>query len=119
MGRLTSADVPATQHSVTVPRAAACRLVEWKPWSAPNNPLIGHCSIVFAGGWVVHSIPVFRRTDGSLSIGVPNAAQLDTDGRVKLRDGKRQYTPVFSFESAEARERWQRLVLGALAAAGI
>jgi hypothetical protein len=93
--------------------------VEWKPWSAPNNPLIGHCSIVFAGGWLVHSIPVFRRTDGTLSVGVPNAAQLDTDGRVKLRDGKRQYTPVLSFESAEARERWQRMVLGALAVAGI
>ena len=60
-----------------------------------------------------------RRSDGTLSAGGPNAAQLDTDGRIKLKDGKRQYSAVLSFESNEGGERWQRLVLGALAAGGI
>ena len=74
----------AVAMSVTLQRAGrACRLVEWKPWSQPNNSLLGHCAVAFAGGWVVHAIPVFRRVDGSLSVGAPNAAQLDTDGRIK------------------------------------
>lgn len=97
----------------------SCRLIEWKPWPFDNPSLLGHCAVAFAGGWTVHQIPVFRRADGSLSAGVPNAAQLDSEGRIKQRDGKRQYTPVLSFETAEARERWQRLVLGALALGGI
>jgi hypothetical protein len=66
-----------------------------------DHNLIGHCVVAFGGGWVVHGIPVFRRADGSLSVGVPNAAQL------------------LSFETTEARERWRRMVLGALAASGI
>jgi len=97
----------------------SCRLVQWTPWPFPNPSLLGHCAVTFAGGWCVHQIPVFRRADGSLSVGVPNTAQLDADGRVKQRDGKRQYTAVLSFESAEGRERWQRMILVALTEAGI
>jgi hypothetical protein len=64
--------------------------------------------------------PVFRGADGSLSVGVPNAAQLDGEGRVKLKpDGKRDYKSIISFETTEGRERFQRLVLAALADAGI
>jgi hypothetical protein len=92
----------------------------WKPWPFENPSLIGHASVAFAGGWVVHDIPVFRIKDGNLSVGVPNAAQLDAEGRIKLKlDGKRDYKPILSFETAEAKERWQRLVRGALADAGI
>jgi hypothetical protein len=106
-------------HTI-VPRRAerSCRLIEWKPWPFENPSLLGHCSIAFAGGWVVHQIPVFRSKDG-LSVGVPNAAQIDGDGRVKLRDGKKQYTSVLTFETAEAKARWGRMVLGALADAGV
>jgi hypothetical protein len=88
-----------------------------RPERTPS--LLGRCAIMFSGGWCISGIPVFRRADGTLSVGVPNAVQLDTDGRIKQRDGKRQYTAVLSFEATEARERWQRLVLGALAAGGI
>jgi hypothetical protein len=106
--------------SVTLQRTdRTCRLVQWAPWSQPNPSLIGHCAVAFAGGWVVNSIPVFRRADGSLSIGVPNAAQLDGDGRIKQRDGKRDYKSILTFQTVEGRERWQRLVLGALADGGI
>jgi hypothetical protein len=106
-------------HAIATQRAErACRLVQWS--RVDNNPsLIGRATIVFAGGWIVSAIPIFRRADGSLSAGVPSSAQLDADGRIKVRDGKRQYTPILTFESAEAKARWQRMVLGALAAAGI
>lgn len=96
-----------------------CRLIEWKPWPLPNPSLIGHASVSFSGGWVVHRAPVFRRGDGSLSVGTPNAPELDGDGRIKMRDGKRQYWPVITFENNEARDRWQRSILAALVAAGI
>jgi hypothetical protein len=85
----------------------------------PNPSLIGHCAIAFAGGWIVNAVPVFRRGDGSLSVGVPNAAQLDAEGRIKLKDSKRQYVAVLAFETTEARERWQRMILAALADAGV
>jgi hypothetical protein len=103
------------------PRAeCVCRLVEWKPWPFPNPSLIGHASVSFSGGWCVHRVPVFRRADGSLSVSTPEAADIDREGRVKLKaDGKRSYTKIITFESGEARDRWQRSILAALAAGGI
>jgi hypothetical protein len=91
-------------------------------WSRQNIPfdnprLIGHATVSFSG-WTVHRVPVFRRGDGSLSVGTPNAAEVDADGRIKQRDGKKAI-PVLTFETAEARDRWQRAVLAALVAAGI
>ena len=113
------------RHQLATQRAprrteSSCRLVEWKPWPFENPSLIGHCSIAFAGGWCVHRIPVFRKADGSLSIGTPDAADVDRDGRIKLKpDGKKSYWKVISFETTEARERWQRMILAALADAGV
>jgi hypothetical protein len=106
--------------TVSAPRQGerACRLIEWKPWLLGNSSLLGHATVSFSG-WIVHRVPVFRRADGTLSVGTPNAPEVDAEGRIKLRDGKKQYLPVLSFETSEARERWQRMVLGALAAAGI
>ena len=109
----------ADVQQVAVPHTErACCLVEWKPWPFDNPALIGHYSVSFAGGWVVHQIPVFRSRE-RLGVGVPNAALLDAEGRIKLRDGKRQYVSVLTFETAEGRERWRRMALGALAAAGV
>src|SRR5215469_16141130 len=106
--------------SITLQRTErACRLAEWEPWSQPNPSLLGHCSVAFAGGWVVHDIPVFRTAEGGISVGTPTMAQLDGEGRVKLRDGKRDYKSVFSFENNEARQRWRNMITAALAAGGI
>lgn len=111
-----TADVTA----VAAPRAErACRLVAWKPWPFENPSLIGHCSVAFAGGWTIHAIPVFRKGDGSISPGTPDIPQLDREGRIKLRDGKRWYEKALTFETTEGRERWRRMVLAALADAGI
>ncbi len=60
---------------------SSCRLIEWKPWSFENPSLLGHCSIAFAGGWVVRRISVFRKA--SLSIGAPDAADVDRDGQIR------------------------------------
>jgi hypothetical protein len=94
------------------------RLVKYEPWSLPNASLIGHASIDFSG-WVVARIPIFRRDDGSLSAGGPSAAEVDAEGRQRLNNGKRRYWSVVTFASSDAWDRWQRAVLGALAAGGI
>jgi hypothetical protein len=104
---------------VTTPGERACRLVEWKPGPG-NSALAGRASIAFSGGWVISSIAIFRGTDGSLSAGVPSAPIIGPDGAQLLDvDGKRRYAQVISFETKAARERWNRAILGALAAAGI
>jgi len=111
----------ASSTSITPHRAeSGCRLLEWKPWPFPNPSLLGHCSIAFSGGWVVSKIPVFRKADGSLSVGTPDAADVDRDGQIRKKpDGKASYHRVISFETAEARERWQRMIQTALADAGV
>jgi hypothetical protein len=93
------------------------RLVKWEPLA--SRSLFGRCTVSF-GGLIVHDIPVFRdpNTD-ALSVGTPSTPQLDATGHVRVREGKRQYTPILSFETKEARERWSRIVLAALADAGI
>jgi hypothetical protein len=65
-------------------------------------------------------VPVFKRADGTISVSTPEAADVDREGRAKLKpDGKRSYTKIITFETASARERWQQSILAALAAAGI
>jgi hypothetical protein len=110
-----------TDVAVQAPRAErVCRLLEWRPWPFPNPSLLGHCSVSFSGGWCVHRVPVFKRADGTISVSTPEAADVDREGRAKLKpDGKRSYTKIITFETASARERWQQSILAALAAAGI
>jgi len=114
--------MPGQQHvgsglPVRQPGAGA-RLVKYEPWPFPNPSLIGHATVDFSG-WIVSKIPIFRRSDGSLSAGVPNAAEVDRDGRQKERDGKKQYWSVITFVDGDAKERWMRAVLNALATGGI
>jgi hypothetical protein len=95
---------------------SGARLVEFKPWPYENAHLIGHVTVDFSG-WVVHRIPVFRKGDGTLSVGVPNAPEVDTEGRQRLRDGKRAYWALITF-SGDGKARWERSVLAALDAGG-
>jgi hypothetical protein len=107
------------QELPTIPGHRPCRLLEWKPWSAPDNALLGHATVSFSG-WVVHKIPVFAKKGGGLSVSGPSAPDIDAQGRVKLGDdGKRRYWKVLTFEGNDARERFERAVIGALAAARI
>jgi hypothetical protein len=112
--------MPSAEQPI-VPRRAesSCRLLEWKPWPFENPSLLGHATVAFSGGWVVHRIPVFRK-GGSISVGAPDAADVDGDGRIKLKpDGKKSYGKVITFETTEARERWQRMIQAALTDAGV
>jgi hypothetical protein len=96
-----------------------CVLREWKPASGSSS-LLGKATVAFSGGWTVAGVPVFRRGDGSLSVGAPDAPLVDADGQ-QLRDenGKRRYTKVISFETQQARDRWNAAILAALAQGGI
>jgi hypothetical protein len=106
--------------SSAVARERSCRLLSWKPWDRPGSSLLGHCSVSFQGGWCIHDVPIFVRGDGSLSAGTPSMPELGADGTVRVKaDGKKAYHPIVTFETAEGRARWNRLILGALAAGGI
>jgi hypothetical protein len=80
---------------------------------------IGHASVAFSGGWTVHRIPILRKRDGGLGVGTASIPVLDAEGRVKMRDSKRMYAAVITFDTAAARERWQQSVLSALNAGDI
>ena len=114
--------VAAYDSAVGLPRdrpAPPCRLTDWKPWPMPNPSLLGHATVAFNSGWVINSIPIFKRADGSFSAGSPSIPVLDRDGRHKIgADGKKQYTQVMGYEGA-GRELWSRTIVGALLAAGI
>lgn len=112
--------VTLTNVTAIAPKRAApgCRLLRFEPWPFPNDHLVGHADVDF-GGWQINRIPVFRRKDGSLSLGVPSSREVDRDG-VQLRDdaGKREYAAMTSF-SGDGKARWEHAVLGALSDAGI
>jgi hypothetical protein len=95
-------------------------LTEWKPITPPRGSLLGYAAVRFPGGWTVAAIPVFARDGGGLSAGVPRQPMLGSDGKVRQTDaGKPDWRPIISFDSGEARRRWDSMVLGALAQAGI
>ena len=92
-----------------------CRSVEWKSWPFPNNSLVGHATVSYAG-WT--RIPGFKRGDGSLSVGMPSTAEADAEGRIRVGyDGKKTYTNLVAFETKEAETRCERLIAAALDAA--
>jgi hypothetical protein len=92
------------------------RLIAYRPWS--GDPwLIGHADIDF-DGWIIHRIPIFRRKNGELSVGVPDTVVLHNDGSPKEIGGRLLHAPLISFSSDEAKARWRSAVLTALAAGG-
>ena len=65
-------------------------------------------------------MPVFRCSDGSLSVGVPSAAEVGPDDLIRTDPtGRKQYRRIVSFESGAVWQHWTPLVLSALAAAGL
>jgi hypothetical protein len=107
--------------SITIapPRERIARMLEWRP-AAGNSSLLGKATIRFNGGWIVTGVPIFRRADGSLSAGTPDAPLVGPDG-VQLVDdaGKNRYARIISFETPESRRRWNDAVVDAVTAAGI
>lgn len=99
--------------------STGARVLNWAPVDG-NPALLGRVTIAFAGGWIVNSIPVFKRADGSLTAGVPSAPIVGSDG-VHQRDeaGKKRYAPLIGFSDRDARARWEIMILAALEAASI
>lgn len=100
-----------TDTRATLSARPSCRLVDWHPF--PNaGALVGKATIEFPGGWIVAGIPVFRRQDGSLSSGGPDAPILDKEGRHATdQGGKKRYAKIITFKDKAAQQRWERLVI--------
>jgi len=116
----TTRTLPAPQpRSDVAPRSERqCKLIEWKPFD--SGALIGKATIAFQGGWIVSNVPIFRGRDGTLTAAGPDAPLVDSTGaQLRDADGKRRYTKIITFADRDARERWNRTVLAALADAGI
>ena len=94
-------------------------LREWKPSTNPGS-LAGKATVSFSGGWIVSNIPIFRRSDGSLSAGAPDMPLVGPDGTQLVGDdGKRRYAKVISFDTPAARTRWNDAIVHALHEAGV
>lgn len=107
----------ATPPTRSEPRI--CVLREWKP---PTNAgsLAGKATVAFSGGWIVFNVPIFRRSDGSLSAGAPDMPLVGSDGAQLVgEDDKRRYAKVISFETPAARTRWNDAIVRALSEAGV
>jgi len=63
--------------------------------------------------------PQMVAAPGGLSAGVPSVPDIWAMGRQRERDSKKQWRPIITVSARDARDRWQRTVLAALAAAGI
>jgi hypothetical protein len=113
-------DLPGSQQSLTLPRGERpCRITQWLPFG--SGALLGKATVEFRNGLVISGVPVFRKGDGSLSVGTPDCPLVDSQG-MQLRDadtGKRRYGKVVSLATQEARERWNATITSALADAGI
>jgi hypothetical protein len=119
MARNHRPEAPAMSVTIAPPRERIARMLEWRP-AAGTSSLLGKATIRFNGGWIVTGVPIFRRADGSLSAGTPDAPLVGPDGAQLVDDaGKRRYGKVISFDGSEARRRWNDAVVDAVIAAGI
>jgi hypothetical protein len=97
----------------------SAKLVQWRAMPDGNPSLLGYADINF-GGWIIRGIPVFLRSSGEWSVGVPSVPQVTQDNRVKVgQDGKRLYLAMLDFATSEDQQRYRRMVLTALQAGGV
>jgi hypothetical protein len=95
------------------PRQSA-RLVSYQPWRGTDPWLIGHAAVDF-DGWIINRIPVFRRKDGTLNVGVPDTVVTDRDGTARKVGGRLLHASLITFSDDAAKARWKAAVLAALA----
>ena len=87
---------------------------DWKPLT--RGTLRGFATVSMPSGMIVHEIAVYV-TNGKAWAKPPSKPMIDRDGRVMLDDaGKRRYSQLFEFASAEIRNRWSESVIVALLA---
>lgn len=106
------------RHAIVEVARPRATLLSWSLWPFANVTLIGHADVDF-DGWIITKIPVFRKANGGLSVGVPTTAEMGRDGvQARDRDGRRRFAPVVRF-SGDGLARWQHAVLTALDEGGI
>jgi hypothetical protein len=98
------------------------KLVSW--WAASgDSTLVGYAAIALPApfdGIVIGQIPAFRDPEtGAWNVGQPMQWQIDGTGKVKVFNGVRQHQKIITFQNREARERWRRIVLQAMADGGV
>ena len=88
---------------------------DWKPLR--KGSLRGFVTVSMPSGMVVHEVAVYV-TNGKAWAKPPSKPMIDRNGCVMLDDaGKKRYSPLFAFASAEIRHRWSEAVVAALLAA--
>jgi hypothetical protein len=117
-----SGSAELVERRATAPRqgSSVAKLLRWAPLTDNPSALIGRANIGFAGGWQINNIPIFRTRDGRLSAGTPSTPLLTSDGvHMRDADNKKRYLPIVSFETNEARGRWNTTIITALREGGI
>jgi hypothetical protein len=69
-------------------RTSEARLMDFRAWPDAHSALLGHCDVAFPSGVIIKRIPLFRKRDGSISVGVPDVPLIDAEGHARLVDGK-------------------------------
>jgi hypothetical protein len=92
--------------------APAITISDWKPLE--RNTVRGFCTIHLPSGLTLHEVSLHSR-DGHWWVMTAAKPMLSKDGAA-LRDdaGKIRYSPIVSFESKAARDRFNAGVLAAL-----
>ena len=87
----------------------------WK--SVNRGALRGFVTATLPSGMVLHEVSIMQ-SNGRAWASPPSKPMLDRDGRAMVDDaGGRRYAPIFTFASAEIRNKWSSAVIDALLAA--
>jgi hypothetical protein len=85
---------------------------DWKPRC--SGTLRGFCTVHLPSGLTLHEVSVHTR-DGSWWVMPASKPTISKDGAsLRDADGKIRYSPIVSFESRKARDRFNAGVLDAL-----
>ena len=94
---------------------ATITISDWKPMN--RGALRGFCTVSMPSGMTVHEVSIMQ-SHGRAWASPPSKPMLDRDGRAMVDDaGGRRYAPIFTFASAEIRNKWSSAVIDALLAA--
>jgi hypothetical protein len=85
---------------------------DWKP--RLSGTLRGFCTVHLPSGLTLHEVSVHTR-DGSWWVMPASKPMISKDGAaLRDADGRIRYSPIVSFESRQARDRFNAGVLDAL-----
>lgn len=90
-------------------------VTDWKPMT--RGTLRGFVTVSMPSGLILREVSI-GQSHGRAWAMPPSKPMIDRNGCVMLDDaGKKRYSPLFEFASAEIRHRWSEAVVAALLAA--